>query len=342
MKLSAPLFQLKRRAKLMARSADIGVTQRMLTRTLRQLERDGLVTRHDLVEILPCVEYKLTELGMGLLIRMIPLWTWVVENSDQFESRVRTTIRDCTKNRHGNLFDGAMERGLEIAARSAFSRVLAYGESFGLVAVTAASRQHRTLRLSQNSLFCDEAKVRKTSVPANVLQASHQERALIYTLLDCAVGMLHAFAPSVKYVGPGGETRRHVVTHCLVLKTRHAAQASGAAFAQADRFWPTAQCFAPMADMASLVGEHLSEMLPSPFHLFRCRTAEMSFEVTAELRWTGIANRKGDFSDGAILSRQQNPRLMKAHRFHILYRTASRQRLEMRMIGRDAHACIAG
>ena len=60
-----------------------GVTQRMLTRTLRQLERDGLVTRYDLVEM-PRVEYELTELGMGLLIRMIPLWTWVVENSDQF------------------------------------------------------------------------------------------------------------------------------------------------------------------------------------------------------------------------------------------------------------------
>lgn len=76
-----------------------------------------------------------------------------------------------------------------------------------------------------------------------------------------------------------------------------------------------------------MVGEHLSEMLPSPFHLFRCRTAKMSFEVTAELGWTDIANRKGDFSDRAVLPGQENPRLMKAHRFHILYRTASRQRL---------------
>lgn len=71
------------------RHADIGrrmhgVTQRMLTRTLRQLERDGLVARYDLVEMPPRVEYELTELGMGLLIRMIPLWTWVVENSEEF------------------------------------------------------------------------------------------------------------------------------------------------------------------------------------------------------------------------------------------------------------------
>ena len=73
------------------RHADIGrrmhgVTQRMLTRTLRQLERDGLVARFDLVEVPPRVEYELTELGMGLLMRMIPLWTWVVENSDRFRN----------------------------------------------------------------------------------------------------------------------------------------------------------------------------------------------------------------------------------------------------------------
>jgi len=61
-----------------------GVTQRMLTRTLRQLERDGLVLRHDLQEMPPRVEYELSELGMGLLVRMVPLWTWVVENAEGF------------------------------------------------------------------------------------------------------------------------------------------------------------------------------------------------------------------------------------------------------------------
>lgn len=61
-----------------------GVTQRMLTRTLRQLERDGLVTRHDMGEVPPRVEYELTDLGMGFLLQMTPLWTWVVENSEGF------------------------------------------------------------------------------------------------------------------------------------------------------------------------------------------------------------------------------------------------------------------
>lgn len=61
-----------------------GVTQRMLTRTLRHLERDGLVLRHDFKEIVPHVEYSLSETGLELLVRMVPLWTWIVENADSF------------------------------------------------------------------------------------------------------------------------------------------------------------------------------------------------------------------------------------------------------------------
>jgi DNA-binding HxlR family transcriptional regulator len=61
-----------------------GVTQRMLTRTLRQLERDGLIRRIDHGEVPPRVEYDLTELGRGLLVHMIPLWTWVIDNADAF------------------------------------------------------------------------------------------------------------------------------------------------------------------------------------------------------------------------------------------------------------------
>ncbi|WP_415797847.1 winged helix-turn-helix transcriptional regulator [Comamonas aquatilis] len=71
------------------RHADIGrrmhgVTQRMLTRTLRQLERDGLVLRYDFEEVPPRVEYELSGTGMELLLRMVPLWTWIVENADRF------------------------------------------------------------------------------------------------------------------------------------------------------------------------------------------------------------------------------------------------------------------
>ncbi|WPN25398.1 winged helix-turn-helix transcriptional regulator [Pseudomonas marginalis] len=61
-----------------------GVTQRMLTKTLRSMERDGLVLRREFGEIPPRVEYELTPLGMGLLVRMSPIWTWVVENAEDF------------------------------------------------------------------------------------------------------------------------------------------------------------------------------------------------------------------------------------------------------------------
>ncbi|WP_413736008.1 winged helix-turn-helix transcriptional regulator [Sodalis sp. RH21] len=63
-----------------------GVTQRMLTRTLRQLERDGLISRHDHQQKTPHprVDYTLTELGKGMLLNMLPLWNWVIENGSVF------------------------------------------------------------------------------------------------------------------------------------------------------------------------------------------------------------------------------------------------------------------
>ena len=67
-----------------------GVTQRMLTKTLRALERDGLLIRREFGEIPPRVEYELTPLGMELLIRMSPVWTWVVENVEDFRKARRT------------------------------------------------------------------------------------------------------------------------------------------------------------------------------------------------------------------------------------------------------------
>ncbi|WP_142911343.1 winged helix-turn-helix transcriptional regulator, partial [Klebsiella pneumoniae] len=52
--------------------------------------RDGLVIRHDFSEIPPRVEYELSDTGMELLVRMIPLWTWIVDNADRFrEDRLR-------------------------------------------------------------------------------------------------------------------------------------------------------------------------------------------------------------------------------------------------------------
>jgi DNA-binding HxlR family transcriptional regulator len=53
-----------------------GVSQRMLTVTLRSLERDGLLTRRVYPEVPPRVEYELTALGRSLLEQVLGLAGW--------------------------------------------------------------------------------------------------------------------------------------------------------------------------------------------------------------------------------------------------------------------------
>lgn len=57
-----------------------GISQRMLTTTLRNLEQDGLVTRHVYPEIPPRVEYELTELGRSIRAPIRNLFNWLREN----------------------------------------------------------------------------------------------------------------------------------------------------------------------------------------------------------------------------------------------------------------------
>jgi DNA-binding HxlR family transcriptional regulator len=59
-----------------------GISQRMLTLTLRNLERDGLVTRTIYPEIPPRVEYGLTELGKTLRGPIGTLWDWSAANHE--------------------------------------------------------------------------------------------------------------------------------------------------------------------------------------------------------------------------------------------------------------------
>jgi DNA-binding HxlR family transcriptional regulator len=60
-----------------------GISQRMLTLTLRSLERDGLVTRQVFPEVPPRVEYEITSLGRSLLRPMQSLVDWVATNWEQ-------------------------------------------------------------------------------------------------------------------------------------------------------------------------------------------------------------------------------------------------------------------
>lgn len=63
----------------------VGISQRMLTKTLRQLERDGLVTRTVHPVVPPHVDYSLTPLGRGLSYSLCGLWVWVDRNLQEID-----------------------------------------------------------------------------------------------------------------------------------------------------------------------------------------------------------------------------------------------------------------
>jgi DNA-binding HxlR family transcriptional regulator len=67
-----------------------GISQKMLTQTLRMLEGDGLVTRTLYPQVPPRVEYELTLLGGELLRQIVPLWRWIVEHLPAVEAARRT------------------------------------------------------------------------------------------------------------------------------------------------------------------------------------------------------------------------------------------------------------
>lgn len=70
-----------------------GVSQKMLTKTVRQMERDGLVTRTVHPVIPPRVEYELTELGRSLSEAFCGVWVWVERHRGEIE-RSRAAFQD--------------------------------------------------------------------------------------------------------------------------------------------------------------------------------------------------------------------------------------------------------
>ncbi|BDC49981.1 ArsR family transcriptional regulator [Bryobacterales bacterium F-183] len=56
------------------------ISQKMLTKTVRQMERDGLVKRKVYAVIPPKVEYTLTDLGRGLSEAFCGVWIWAEKN----------------------------------------------------------------------------------------------------------------------------------------------------------------------------------------------------------------------------------------------------------------------
>jgi DNA-binding HxlR family transcriptional regulator len=62
------------------------ISSRVLTRTLKQLERDGLVTRKAFPVVPPRVEYKLTPLGQRFLNFAMEILDWTIEYRADFEA----------------------------------------------------------------------------------------------------------------------------------------------------------------------------------------------------------------------------------------------------------------
>jgi DNA-binding HxlR family transcriptional regulator len=92
-----------------------GISQRMLTLTLRGLERDGLITRTVFPTVPPRVEYALTALGRDLLQPVSALGDWALRNGariararDQFDnSAKRATAPGGREASHGGLVAAA-------------------------------------------------------------------------------------------------------------------------------------------------------------------------------------------------------------------------------------------
>ena len=75
-----------------------GISQKMLTTTLRALERDGFVTRTIYPTIPPKVEYELTDLGRELLVPVRALSDWARSNMARVdEARRKFDLANCER-----------------------------------------------------------------------------------------------------------------------------------------------------------------------------------------------------------------------------------------------------
>jgi DNA-binding HxlR family transcriptional regulator len=71
-----------------------GISKKMLTQTLKEMEHSGLVSRHLHSTRPPAVEYRLTELGQRFIEPVEMLYAWGRDNADALDAlKARTTSR---------------------------------------------------------------------------------------------------------------------------------------------------------------------------------------------------------------------------------------------------------
>jgi len=70
-----------------------GISQRMLTVTLRNLEHDGILIRTAYPTIPPRVEYEVSDRGRSLKLALAPIGKWVMENQTGIEESRQTSQR---------------------------------------------------------------------------------------------------------------------------------------------------------------------------------------------------------------------------------------------------------
>lgn len=91
-----------------------GISQRMLTLTVRQLQQDGLVTRTAYAEVPPRVEYALTPLGRSLHQVVRSLITWVADNHGEIhEHRSHTAAETDAQGRRLEVVEAPAPTALE-------------------------------------------------------------------------------------------------------------------------------------------------------------------------------------------------------------------------------------
>lgn len=93
-----------------------GISQRMLTLTLKRLEMDGIVTRTLFPSVPPRVDYELTPLGQTLRGALVPLHLWAAQNK---ETIALNRIHAAAEGKNA----GVTENSSETAAAMPFGRI---------------------------------------------------------------------------------------------------------------------------------------------------------------------------------------------------------------------------